>query len=77
LQFLNKGEEYMKKTDCPGYNKNTEIERYEVGTAGGKRIYKETEIILSEHCSLLNKVDDFDCTNCPFAIQKAKKQNNV
>ena len=60
----------MKNKNCRAYNKNTEIEKTEIGSAGGQPIYKETEIILSETCSMFNKIDDFDCDNCPFGKTK-------
>jgi hypothetical protein len=56
----------MKENKCPSYNKNTEIQKTEVGSAYGKPLYVEKEIILSESCSILNKVDDFDCSQCPL-----------
>ena len=56
----------MKEKRCQGYNKNTETTRIEIGTANGEVLYKETEIILSESCSVFNKVDDFDCSKCPL-----------
>ena len=56
----------MKNQKCPSYNKNTEIQKTEIGTAYGKPLYNETEIILSESCSILNLIDDFDCSKCPI-----------
>ena len=67
----------MKEKRCPSYNKNTEIEKTEIGSAYGKPLYKETEIVLSELCVFLNKVDDFECDDCP--IRKgliSEEQNN-
>ena len=64
----------MKNPNCPSYNKNTEIQKTEVGTAYGKPIYNETEIILSESCSILNLVDDFDCSKCPIGVGLANEK---
>lgn len=69
----------MKEKNCPSYNKNTEIEKVEVGTAYGKPMYNEVEIILSESCSIFNKVDDFDCAKCPIRkelLESVKQENN-
>lgn len=64
----------MKEIKCPAYNKNTEWEKTEVGTANGEKLYKETEIILSEYCSAFNKVDDFDCEKCPLRKEFLKNE---
>lgn len=56
----------MKFKHCPGYDADTETTKEEIGSAGGQILYKETEIILSERCSALNLVDNFDCSQCPL-----------
>ena len=40
----------------------------------GEILYKESEIILSERCSVTGKTDDFDCKNC--ALYKAFLSGN-
>lgn len=66
----------MKRQNCPAYNKNTEIERTEIGSAYGKPLYREREVILSELCSIYNKIDDFDCKDCEvFKMLKLKEDN--
>jgi hypothetical protein len=57
----------MKNKKCIGYDAITEVEKKEVGSARGKVIYAEKEIILSETCSIRKLKDNFDCTDCPFA----------
>ena len=37
----------------------TETHKQEIGSAGGKILYKETEIITAERCSAKNLLDDF------------------
>ena len=64
----------MKEIRCPSYNKNTEIEKTEVGSVNGKIIYKETEVILSEFCALLNKLDDFNCEECSLRKEFIKNE---
>ena len=64
----------MKYKDCPAYDKNTETIKKEIGSARGEILYKESEIILSERCSVTGKTDDFDCTNC--ALYKAFLSGN-
>ena len=56
----------MKEPKCLSYSKNTETEIREIGTAYGKPLYREKEIIISEYCSFFKKLDDFDCSDCIF-----------
>ena len=65
-KIFKKGDEKMKFKECPGYNKNTEIEKREIGSAGGEILYREIEVVLSESCSAFNKIDNFDCDECPY-----------
>ena len=62
----------MKKQECPAYNKNTEIEKVEIGSAYGKPLYKETEIILSEYCTVFD-TDNFDCSKCHIRKELVEK----
>ena len=70
----------MKYKKCPGYDADTEMVKREIGSAGGEILYKDVEIVLSERCSALNLMDNFDCSKGPMreilmAEEKAKKQN--
>ena len=65
----------MKEKNCIAYNKNTEIEKTIVGVVNGMPIFKETEIILSEHCTVFNKSDDFDCESCPLRKELLRDEN--
>ena len=51
---------------CEKTGVELETTKEEIGSAGGQILYKETEIILSERCSALNLVDNFDCSQCPL-----------
>lgn len=67
----------MKYKDCPGYNKDTEIIRNEIGSAGGEIIYNEKEIVLNERCAVQNKINNFECDNCPiYKTHLKEKENN-
>ena len=67
----------MKETNCLSYSQNTETEIKEIGSAYGKPLYSEKEIVISEYCSLLKKLDDFDCTHCVYkTLRNKQKENN-
>lgn len=64
----------MKFKECPGYNKNTEIEKVEIGTAYGEVLYSEKEVILYEYCSIYDKINDFDCEKCPVYLTRLSEK---
>ena len=67
----------MKEPKCLSYSQNTETEIREIGTAYGKPLYREKEIVISEYCSFFKILDDFDCSNCVFKKFLIKEEGKV